>query len=142
MVGMSFQAKVVSHVLGFIGAVVGGVFGYYAFKWIWHQGFYALVIPGGLLGLGCGLAARHPSKIRGVICGLAGLLLGLYTEWTFYPFKADDSFFYLVSHAYQLKPVTLLMVALGGIVAYWSGAEGDIARLGSFSSPKPTTRAD
>jgi hypothetical protein len=137
MVRMSMQAKVVSHLLGLVGAVVGGWLGYIAFKWIWAQGFYALVVPGGLLGLGCGIAARHPSTIRGILCGVAALALGLYTEWTFYPFRDDDSFSYLVLHAHQLKWVTLLMVALGGIVAYWSGKEGDIAGLARFGKPKP-----
>jgi hypothetical protein len=133
---MSMQAKVVSHLLGLVGAVVGGCLGYVAFKWIWSQGFYALVVPGGMLGLGCGTAARHPSMIRGILCGVAALVLGLYTEWTFYPFAADDSFPYLVLHAYQLKWVTLLMVGLGILVAFWSGKEGDIAGLSRFRKSK------
>ena len=34
------------------GAVGGGLVGYFRFLWIARQGFYALVLPGGLLGVG------------------------------------------------------------------------------------------
>ncbi|NJN05747.1 MAG: hypothetical protein HC814_04360 [Rhodobacteraceae bacterium] len=35
---------------GLIGAVLGGVVGWFAFFWIANQGFYMLALPGGLLG--------------------------------------------------------------------------------------------
>jgi hypothetical protein len=42
----------VVHLLrGLVGAVVGGVTGYYAFGWALSQGYYAMVVPGALLGL-------------------------------------------------------------------------------------------
>ena len=41
--------------LVFIGALAGGTLGYFAFFWIAAQGLYALVLPGGLLGLGAGI---------------------------------------------------------------------------------------
>ncbi len=83
---MPDRASIVSNTLGLIGAAAGGVFGYVLFMWISRQGFYALIVPGGMLGLGCGLLARHPSMARGIVCGVAGLGLGLYTEWKFRPF--------------------------------------------------------
>ena len=133
---MTLGARIVSNLLGVVGAIVGGVLGYFAFKWILSQGFYALVVPGGLLGLGCGIAARHPSKIRGIVCAIAALFLGLYTEWTFYPFVADEGFLYLVRNAHSLKAITLIMIGLGVLVAYWSGKEGDIANLSRFARPR------
>ena len=60
------------------------------FQWIYDHGFYGMMIPGALLGLGCGLLAQHASQIRGVLCALAGLGLGLFTEWRFRPFMADE----------------------------------------------------
>ena len=38
-----------------LGAVIGGLLGYVVFFWLAHQGFYGLVVPGGLLGIGAGL---------------------------------------------------------------------------------------
>ena len=110
--------------LGLIGAVAGGTVGYYTFEWIVDQGFYGLMIPGALLGLGCGLLSRERSQIRGVACAAAALVLGLYTEWKFFPFRADNSFAYLVSHVAELKPITQVMIVLGAIFAYWLGKDG------------------
>ena len=57
--------QITSNLLGFIGAVVGGVLGYYTFLWIVDQGFYGMMIPGALLGLGCGLLSQHASHSEG-----------------------------------------------------------------------------
>lgn len=103
---------------GIIGAVVGGVVGYFAFLWIVRQGFYALIIPGTCLGLGAGLAVRRRIVPLAMGCGVAGLLLGIVTEWRFAPFKADDSFVFFVAHLHDLKPLTLIMIVLGGFFAY------------------------
>ena len=100
------------------GAVLGGVVGYFAFGWLVSQGFYGLVLPGGLIGLGAGLAPcrwRWPS----VVCGVSALLLGLFTEWRFFPFKADGSFSYFLRNVHELKPITLLMIAAGMAIGFW-----------------------
>src|SRR4051812_23994911 len=104
---------IVSNLLGLGGATVGGILGFSIFGWIVNQGFYGLMIPGALLGLGCSMLAQHRSLARGVVCGLAALALGLYTEWRFRPFVDDRSFTYLVTHFYLLTPITLLMLVLG-----------------------------
>ena len=83
--------QITSNILGLIGAAAGGVLGYYTFRWIFDHGFYGMMIPGAFVGLGCGLLAQHPSQVRGALCGLAALCLGLYTEWTFFPFAKDQS---------------------------------------------------
>lgn len=104
--------------LGLLGAAVGGCVGYFAFFWMAKQGFYALALPGGLLGLGAGLAARQRSPLLAAVCGVAGLLLGLFTEWRFAPFVADPGFPYFLAHAHTLQSVTLLMLALGVFLSY------------------------
>ena len=121
--------QITSNLLGLVGAVVGGVLGYYIFLWMIHQGFYGLMIPGALLGLGCSLLSQHRSQIRGALCAVAGLVLGMYSEWHFEWFKPDDSFAYLVTHIYEKGPVTLLMLALGAFFAYWLGKDAGFARF-------------
>jgi hypothetical protein len=115
--------RVISTALGVIGGIAGGIFGVVLFFWIAKQGFYALVLPGAAVGLGCGLLARHKSALRGVACAFAALGLGLYTEWRFEPFVADDRFRYLVVHFYELKPITLIMIGLGVALAYYLGKD-------------------
>ena len=104
--------------LGLLGAAAGGCLGYLAFFWIARQGFYALILPPGLLGMAAGICARQRSTPLALICGIAGLALGLVTEWRFAPFVDDRSFGYFVTHVHLLKPVTLLMLALGTYLSY------------------------
>src|SRR4051794_5287087 len=121
---MAATRQITSNVLGLFGAVTGGVLGYYTVGWITHHGFYGMMIPGALLGLGCSLLAQHPSQLRGVVCGLAGLALGLYTEWSHYPFLADESFGYFLKHVSSLSPVSIGMIVAGAFFAYWLGKDG------------------
>jgi hypothetical protein len=126
---MSVMRQVASCFLGLIGAVIGGALGYYIFMWIASQGFYGLMIPGALLGLGCSLLSQHRSHIRGVICAVAAIALGLYSEWKFRPFVADDSFSYLLRHVTELLPLTQLMIVLGAFFAYWLGRDAGFVWL-------------
>jgi hypothetical protein len=121
--------QITSNLLGLVGAVVGGVLGYYIFLWIVDQGFYGLMIPGALLGLGCGLLSQHPSHLRGGLCAVAAIFLGMYAEWHFRWFKADESFGYLVTHFHQKQYLTLIMLVLGAFFAYWLGRDGGFARI-------------
>src|SRR3954465_12386507 len=115
---MNRSATLQTLVLGIIGAVIGGCVGYFAFFWIARQGFYALVLPAALLGLGAGLCARRRSAPLALLCGVAGLALGLFTEWRFAPFVADTTLAYFVRHLHLLRPLTMFMVALGAFVSY------------------------
>ena len=66
------RERVVSASLGLAGAVAGGAIGYFVFMWMARQGFYAMILPGALLGLGCGLASRRRSAVLGIACGATG----------------------------------------------------------------------
>jgi len=123
---MPVRDRVLSHLLGAAGAAAGGAAGYWLFFWITRQGLYALVLPGAGLGAGCGLLARHTSVPRGVVCGLAALLLGFYAEWKWAPFVADGSLAYFAGHLGALKPITLVMIALGGLSGYWFGKDAGL----------------
>lgn len=104
--------------LGLVGAVIGGAVGYFAFFWIARQGLYALILPPALLGFTAGVCARRRSTSLAIACGVAGLALGLLTEWRFAPFVADGSLLYFITHIHTLRPITLLMLALGAFLSY------------------------
>jgi hypothetical protein len=116
---MNDTAKLRGALLSVACAVAGGVLGYFAFVWIARQGFYALMLPGGLAGLGASVLAKDRSVPRAVICGLFALGLGLVAEWKFAPFIADSSLGYFLAHVHQLRPITLLMIAGGAFLGYW-----------------------
>lgn len=124
---------IVSYLLGLIGAVVGGAVGVVVFQWLVGQGLYGLIIPGAMLGFGCGLLAQHRSHARGVVCGFAALLLGLYTQWRFSPLPADPGFKYLALHVYDLAPITQIMLGVGALFGYWLGK--DASPLRSRTAP-------
>lgn len=105
-------------VLGLVGAVIGGVAGFFAFQWILSQGFYALIIPPALLGLTAGFCARGRSVPLAVICGFAGLALAMFTEWNSFPWGNDKTFVYFLAHVTSLKPITLIMMVIGTIASY------------------------
>lgn len=107
--------------LGLLGAVAGGAVGYFAFFLLARQGLYAMVLPGALLGLGCGALSGGKSNVLGVVCGLLGVLLGVFTEWRFAPFAADESFSFFVTHLKDVRTMALVMIALGGLFAFWFG---------------------
>jgi hypothetical protein len=92
--------------------------GYFSFFWISGQGFYALALPAAFVGLGAGLCARHRSSLLAIICSVAGLALGLFTEWRFAPFVADNSLSYFLGHLHLLRPLTWIMLALGAFLSY------------------------
>jgi len=99
------------------GAIVGALLGYFAFFWIAKQGYYALVLPGGLCALGatCG---RTRWLFVPPIVGIMALFVGLFTEWRFRPFIADPSFTYFLTQIPKLYPITLLMIGLGTILGF------------------------
>lgn len=108
---------------GLAGAIIGGVIGYFLTKWIASQGFYALVVPGALAGLGCGYLSGARSNAIGIACGVLGLVAGLATDWMLAPFAVDNSFGYYITHLHNLAPFVMLMIALG-VYCGWSFGRG------------------
>jgi hypothetical protein len=119
--------NVLSTITGLVGAAAGGALGMLAFSWALRQGFYALMLPGFSLGLGCYGLSRHASRRRGVACGLAGVALGLVAEWRHRPFINDEGLAYFLAHVYQLNIITLIMVAIGGAMAFHFGKDHYLA---------------
>lgn len=105
--------------LALLAAVAGGVVGHFVFLWIARQGFYALALPGALVGIGASLVPIRSVAVA-VICGLLALLVGFLSEWRFAPFIADNSLAYFLAHIHQLRPVTLIMIGIGTIIGFWA----------------------
>ncbi|HEX5102637.1 MAG TPA: hypothetical protein VFV87_02425 [Pirellulaceae bacterium] len=110
-------------VRGVGGAIAGGAAGYFVFRWLATNGFYGLMIPGLLVGLGAGLAARGRSHVLGVICAIAALMLMIVAEWLRAPMAQDPSLLYFITHLHQMDgaAVKFLMLAVRTAAAYWFG---------------------
>jgi hypothetical protein len=106
---------------GIVGAVIGGAIGYFVFRWLAKSGFYGMIIPGALLGLCAGLAARGQSITLGIIAAIAALVLSVIAEWSVFPFVRDGSLVYFVTHVHTLPAIKLIMIAMGVGLAYWLG---------------------
>ena len=101
-----------------LGALIGGFLGYIVFFVFARRGLYGLALPGGLLGLGAGIFKTR-SRAVPIVCGLLALALGFFTEWRFARFAKDAGLGYFVSHIHQLRPLTLVMIAAGTLIAFW-----------------------
>jgi len=107
--------------LGLGGAVCGALVGYFGFFLLTRLGFYGLILPGALLGIGCGSLSGRKSNELGIACGLLALLAGIITDWRFEPFIKDDSFAYFVTHLQDLDKITLIEIAGGVLFGFWFG---------------------
>ena len=106
---------------GLAGAAVGGLVGFFVFRWLAQQGLYGIMIPGALVGLGAGLASRGRSIPLGLVCAVAALALAIFAEWHLFPFRKDNSLSFFVAHVHELPPIKLVMMAAGALFAYWFG---------------------
>ncbi|MCI0357035.1 MAG: hypothetical protein L0211_00935 [Planctomycetaceae bacterium] len=110
-------------VRGLGGAIVGGLIGYFLFRWLATQALGAHALPGAAIGIGAGWAARGRSQLLGVLCAVAAAILIIIAEWLRAPFVKDKSLLFFVSHLLEMDGATLKLVlmALGTACAYWFG---------------------
>ena len=106
-----------NNLLALLGAAIGGALGYLGFGWMLTHGFYAMILPGGLVGLGASLF-RSRSLALCYATGLGALALGLFTEWSYLPFKVDKSLGYFLSNVRQLNQITLIMIGIGAVLGF------------------------
>ena len=71
------------------------------------------------MGLGCGLLAKRSSMALAVVCGVLAVVVGVFCEWRFAPFVADGSLGFFLAHLHQLRPITFIMLVLGGVFGFW-----------------------
>lgn len=108
-----------SWALGLLGGLAGGSVGVVIFGWMLRQGFYGLVLPGLLMGLVGGWAAKRATWPLRVVFAILGLVFGIVAEWMYRPFELDNRLPYFLSHLHDLTPLTLIMIALGAVFAFW-----------------------
>lgn len=107
--------------LGATGGFLGGCLGFFLFSLMAKQGFYAIALPGALIGLGCGCLSGRKSLFLGILCAVLGLLVGIATEWRFAPFAEDEGFCFFLLHLHKLSRVTQILISLGALLAFWFG---------------------
>ena len=112
-------APALNTALTLAAALAGGVAGCFIFGWLVSQGFYAPAIPGVMLGFTGGFMAKERNVFIAAICGVVALALGLFAEWRHFPFVHDESLSYFLTHLTSLKPLTWIMVGLGGFAGFW-----------------------
>jgi hypothetical protein len=103
------------------GAVAGAVAGYFVFYWLYKNGFYAIMLPGLAMGMAAGWAAGGKSPALGIVCAVAAIAVGVYSEWTIGPFKKDPSLTFFITHVHHLPVVKLVFIGLGSAAAFWFG---------------------
>ena len=114
--------KILGVVLGLVGAIIGGAVGVALVYWLRNQGFYAMMIPGAFVGLGAHVASPYPSNLRGAILGVAGLFVGVVTEWAVF-WSGDPKFTVFLQEFPKQPTITFLMIGAGAIMAYWFGRQ-------------------
>jgi hypothetical protein len=116
-----WQTRMFVFLRGVLGGTLGGAIGFFVFQWLARRGLYGMMIPGAAIGLGASLAARGRCMRLGIVCGVAAVALSLVAEWTVFPFIKDKSLAYFLAHVHQLRPMTLIMIGVGAVFAYWLG---------------------
>lgn len=107
-----------SATIALAGALLGGFVGYHAFLWALKYNFYAMILPGGCIGLGATFARCRLIAIP-IICALAALGLSVFLEWKTRPFLTDPSWKFFINNLQLLTPVTMLMISVGTLLAFW-----------------------
>ena len=118
---MASHFRIVGLIRGLCGGAIGGGVGYYLFSWILQQDFYAIILPGAAVGFGFGFCSGERSKSYGILCAVLGVALGLFAEWRFFPFVKDESFRFFITHVHEVKPISLIMIGVGGLLSYSLG---------------------
>jgi hypothetical protein len=113
--------KPINWLLGLAGAIGGGALGFFVFFLLAREGFYGMILPGALVGIGCGALSGCQSNVLGLICCALACGLGIFTEWRYAPFNVDDSFSFFVAHLHDLSRTALISMAVGGFFGYWFG---------------------
>ena len=76
--------------LGIFGALLGAVVSFFLFQFLIRRGLYFIVLPGALVGFGCGLAARSRSFAFALIAVAIAIPATIFCEWKSDAYLCDD----------------------------------------------------
>ena len=128
----------ISNLLGLVGAIIGGVLGFYTFAWLRTKGSMGWRSPGPSWDWAAGCSRVTTRPFAGCSAGVAALGLSLFTEWKFHPFLADRQFLLPGQSPVGIeRPVTLLMIVLGTVIAFWVGKDGGFGSLAGRARREP-----
>ncbi len=71
--------KMTNWLFGLVGAIGGGALGYFVFFLLTREGFYGMMLPGALVGIGCGARSGCQSNVLGLVCCVLACALGIFT---------------------------------------------------------------
>lgn len=124
------------------GLVSGAIFaylGYLAGGYIMsNTALWIPILPGAMGGLGCGQVSNRRSPARGVVNGLICMGITIYAQFMLFhpPFDFDGSFLGYLAQLHKLPILTLILIAINGLIAGWWGREERI-RSGRVKPQSP-----
>jgi len=119
--GQPFSQLVMQYVRGAVGGATGGALGWVLSLALIRWGVLSTMLPGLLMGMGCGWLSGTRSHVLGVAAGVASFAISVVATWQIAPFIVDDSLHFFVMHLHKLPLMWLLMIVLSGVCGYWFG---------------------
>ena len=116
--------------LGIFGALLGAVVSFFLFQFLTRRGLYFIVLPGALVGLGCGFAARSRLLVLGIIAVAVAIPTAIFCEWKSDAYLCDDGKTLMgigeyISRMIELRGWKLpVFIGLNGLIAFWLGRRG------------------
>lgn len=116
--------------LGILGGLLGAVVSFFLFQFLHGQGLYFMVLPGALVGLGCGFAARSRSFVFSIIALVIAIPAAIFCEWKTDAYFCDDGQTLMgigeyISRMVELRGKQLpIFIGLNGLIALWLGRRG------------------
>jgi len=107
--------------LAVAGTLAGAALGALAFWGLLKYGFYAIMLPGLLAGLGGGYPLKRRVIALGIFAAVVSLVTMVLAEWWNRPFVKDESLTFFLKHLDQLNRGAILMMVLGVAAAFWFG---------------------
>ena len=117
----SFGQLVMPYVRGVVGGAAGGALGWIICLTLIRWAVLSTMLPGLLMGIGCGWLSGTRSHVLGALSGVGSLAVSIVVTWQIAPFVADDSLLFFVTHLHKVQPMMLLMIVLSGACGYWFG---------------------
>ncbi len=102
-----------------IGALLGSIVGYFAFKFMLNYGLYGPAIPGAAVGIGAGFYLTRKHIAVGLFSAVVATIVGVCSD---YSITVVDNF---ANYLTGQSPATYLMLGLGTAMGYWFGVGRD-----------------